>query len=330
MRRDVREVLAYARLVLAYDDDSPDPNQLIASAVETVINVPDRGIGAQTIQTLKERAGGRSLLRYMINLNQGNFGKMVTKRIQKFTELIHRMHVHICVVNDRLATDAALQLIVDMSQMVEERPRDEDARDTGAAVEELDEINDALLDYMNDRKETIELLIAEARRFHGQLLQFSRTDLTTPVSLTKFIHAITLEGKGELSKNAVSLSTVHQMKGLEAPVCFLMRFNQGVLPVSDSVSDESATEGFGLVQTLDEERRIAYVAMTRAKERLILSYCLSYKTKPMEPSQFLAEIDQRCLTKRDLNADEKKEVNALMAYIDDDFDDFAPVSRSKS
>jgi DNA helicase-2/ATP-dependent DNA helicase PcrA len=83
------------------------------------------------------------------------------------------------------------------------------------------------------------------------------------------------------------------------------------------------------VQTLDEERRIAYVAMTRAKERLFLSYALSYKGKPMEPSQFLPEIEQRCLTKRDLNEDEKKEIKALMTYVDDDFDDLTPVFRSR-
>jgi DNA helicase-2/ATP-dependent DNA helicase PcrA len=331
MRRDVREVLAYARLALAYDDESPDPNQLIASAVETVINVPDRGIGPQTIRELKDRAEGLSLLQYMINLPESDFGKIVTKRIKSFTHLIHRMHLQLCVVNDHLATDAALQMIVDMSQMLEQSPRDEDARDPGVAIEELDELNDALLDYMNDRKETIELLIAQAKRFHGQLLQFSsQANLTTPISLTKFMNAITLEGKGELSKNAVALSTIHQMKGLEAPVCFLMRFNQGVLPVTDGMHDDSATAGFDPVQTLEEERRIAYVAMTRAKERLFISFSLSNKGRAMEPSQFLDEIDQRSLTKKSLNEDQKRQVKELMAYIDDDFDDIAPVYSSKS
>jgi DNA helicase-2/ATP-dependent DNA helicase PcrA len=330
MRRDVREVLAYTRLALSYEDDNPDPNQLILNAVETVINVPDRGIGAQTIQELKNRAEGQSLLRFMINLKGSEFGPIVMKRIQEFTNLIRAMHKHICVVNDRLATDAALQEIVKMSKMLDEAPRDEIVSGV-AETEEIEELNDALLDYMNDKKETIELLFTEAKRFHGQLLQLNnRDDLTTPISLVKFINALTLEGKGEVSKNAVALSTVHQMKGLEAPVCFLMRFNQGVLPVNDGISDESATEGYEAIQTLEEERRIAYVAMTRAKEKFFISWCLSVKGKQMEQSQFLAEIEQRCLTKKNLNEEERKEVKALMAYVDEDFEDLLPVYRSQT
>jgi hypothetical protein len=70
-------------------------------------------------------------------------------------------------------------MIVDMSQMLEEHPRDGDARKPEAAVEDLEKVNDAALDYMNDRRENIERMIAEARRFHGQLLQLSRMELTT-------------------------------------------------------------------------------------------------------------------------------------------------------
>jgi len=324
MRRDVREVIAYARLVLSYNDKSPDPNQLIASAVETVINVPDRQIGAATIRDLKDRCGARSLLQYMIELPDKEFGPIVSARIRKFTQLIHQMHVQLCIINDHLATDAALSLIIEMSKLLEEESRDEDSR-AGPDVEGIEELNDALLDYMNDRRETLELLVEEARRFYKQLLQLN-SELTTPISLAKFINAITLENKGELTKNAVTLSTIHQMKGLEAPVCFLMRFNEGVLPVSDAVTDESAVEDNA--QTLEEERRIAYVAMTRAKERLFISMCDSFKGKPLGESRFLAEIDPQFLTKKSLTAQEQKEVEQLMAYVDDDFDDIAPVYRA--
>jgi DNA helicase-2/ATP-dependent DNA helicase PcrA len=310
---------------LSYQDESPDPNQLIANAVETVINVPDRGIGQNTIKDLKGQAGSASLLRYMVKLQDGDVGKVVRGRIRKFTQLIHQMHVQLCVVNDRLATDAALQLVIEMSGMTDDEPGGDDHAD----VDGLDEVNDAILDYMNDKRETLELLIEEAKRFHRTLMQIGG-ELTTPVCLAKFINAITLEGKGEMTKNAVTLSTVHQMKGLEARVCFLMRFNEGVLPVSDAVVEESGAPGIDATPTLEEERRIAYVAMTRAKERLFISMCLSYKGRPMEPSRFLGEIDGRCLTRQMLSTDEKKEASSLMDYVDDDFDDLEPVYKSKT
>jgi DNA helicase-2/ATP-dependent DNA helicase PcrA len=325
LRRDVREVIAYARLALSYEDDGGDPNQLIANAVETVINVPDRGIGQNTIKDLKERAGSTSLLRYMVKLPEGDFGKVVRGRIRKFTQLIHQMHAQLCVVNDRLGTDTALQLVIEMSGMIDDEPGDDDHAD----VDGLDEVNDAILDYMNDRRETLELLIEEAKRFHRTLMQIGG-EPTTPVCLAKFINAITLEGKGEMTKNAVTLSTVHQMKGLEARVCFLMRFNEGVLPVSDAVVEESGAPGIDATPTLEEERRITYVAMTRAKERLFISMCLSCRGRAMEPSRFLGEIDGRCLTKQMLSADEKKQASALMDYADDDFYDLEPVYKSKA
>ena len=321
-KREVCELISYARLAIAYDEDGPDPNQLIAGAIETVINVPDRNIGANVITELKDKCGSQSMLTFLKRMREDDFGPKVRQKLQKFVDLIHKMNLQICFVNSHLLPDSALRMIVDMTKILEIDSVDEDSRE-GAGVEALDELNDTLTDYINDRRETIDLIIEEARRFGSRLMHLNtQTELTTKVGLQKFINAITLESIGEISKNAVTLSTVHQMKGLESPICFLMRFNQGVIPVSDVVCADGAIEGFGQLQTLEEERRIAYVAITRAKERLYLSFCREVKGKAMFPSQFLDEIESRWVAKKGLTADDKQEVHALMKYLDDDFDDF--------
>jgi DNA helicase-2/ATP-dependent DNA helicase PcrA len=317
-RRVVQEVIAYATLVLSWDSDEPDPSELISHAVETVINVPDRKIGFNTIKELKESAGQRSLLRYMRVMPPSAVGPLTIGKIRKFLELVHKMRIQICEVNESLSTDTALQMIVEMAHLADEEPQGE----MQGEIEALDEINDALADYTNDRKETLELLVEEARRFHRQLMQLNPPPVMSSVSnLQKFINAITLEGKSEMSKNAVTLSTIHQMKGLESPICFLMRFNQGVLPVTDVITEENGSAGSMGGQSLEEERRIAYVAITRARDLLFISLALSARGKELGPSQFLSEIEGTCVTQDALTEAEAREARELMAYVDDDFDD---------
>ena len=320
MRREIRELIAYARLLIAYDDDAPDPNQLISNAVETVINVPDRNIGDKQIQIIKEKAlvSKLSMLTILKRIKPNEVGKIVYSRFQSFLDLIKKLHNHLCVINPNLATDEALNMIIDMANLLQE---DKNVIEGSNGVDDIEELNDALNDYINDKKETYNLLLQEARRFHKQLLQLSRseTQLSTEGNLQKFINAITLEGVSE-SKNAVTLSTIHQMKGLESPICFIMRFNQGFLPVSEKEYDNQI-EGFDSRQKLEEERRIAYVAMTRAKEKLFISLCTSYKGKSLEPSYFLSELNNTCLTNKSLTLKDKEEIKEILKFVDDDFDD---------
>jgi DNA helicase-2/ATP-dependent DNA helicase PcrA len=252
-------------------------------------------------------------------------------KIREFCQLIATMWRHICILYDTVSTSDALQMVVAMSGVVSDELSDDYAEGEGGQSEEVGEVNDELLDYPDDRKENIELLVEEAARFHARLQRAaSQATLTAPVTLSKFMNEIMLARKSDPTMDAVSLATVHQMKGLEAPICFLMRFNQGVLPVNDLGCDGMALEIPHRVETLEEERRVAYVAMTRAKKRLFISLCrLDRKERAeMQPSQFLAEIEPRCRTSMRLTEDEQNEVRKLMAYIDDDFDDISPLYSS--
>jgi DNA helicase-2/ATP-dependent DNA helicase PcrA len=293
-------------------------NDLMWRAVETVINAPDRGIGQEVIKQLRELASTESVVKVLKSLNGTggqHFGQIVRGRLKQFADLISKLHNQVYVVNCRASTDTILQAIIDMTKLNEmETPDDKQSEPDG-----LEEINNAVTEYLDSRVETLELLKDEAKRFHRQLMQMNtQTDLNSAHCLEKFVNEITLENKGEASRNAVTLSTIHQMKGLETPIGFLMRFNEGFLPVNETVATDVAVEGFE-GQSLEEERRIAYVAMTRAKDRLYLSFCRMCRGRHVEPSQFLSDIDERVFGKSE---EPVKEVSKMADFLgDDDFGD---------
>ncbi|KAH0789872.1 ATP-dependent DNA helicase [Histomonas meleagridis] len=327
MKKEVRDLISYVRLILSYDNvemlSQNENDQIITNDVESVINVPFRNIGQNVIKTLKNKSikEGKNLLQIMKEITENEIGKTTYKRIQKFLKLLEKMNRQIYIINKSIAVNTALQEIIEATHILDEE-KNEIETNNETIIDEFDEINDALNDYLNDKKETMELLVEEAKRFQWNILQSNEQNqiYSTAENLKKFINSITFDITGDTSKNAITLSTIHQMKGLESPICFIMRFNQGVLPVSDSVTAESGIEGFGSATTLEEERRIAYVALTRAKQKLFISFCKYAKNKPLEPSQFLDEISNSCIAKSQINLEDKKEIMQLMSMADD-FDD---------
>jgi ATP-dependent DNA helicase Rep len=124
-----------------------------------------------------------------------------------------------------------------------------------------------------------------------------------------------LEGREQDSPDAVRLSTLHAAKGLEFPHVFLVGLEEGVLPHREAID----------AGTIDEERRLMYVGLTRAQQTLHLSYCSTRKRAGEKvdcaPSRFLAELAQEDLrySERVLSADEaahaKKSGNARLAAL---------------
>ena len=98
-----------------------------------------------------------------------------------------------------------------------------------------------------------------------------------------------LEGKNEEETDAVSLSTLHAAKGLEYPYVFLIGCEEGVLPHNDSIEEGN----------VEEERRLMYVGITRAKRQLTLTHCVKRKKQGTwqfpEPSRFIDEMPQEYL-----------------------------------
>ena len=95
-----------------------------------------------------------------------------------------------------------------------------------------------------------------------------------------------LEGKSEEKVDAVKLSTLHASKGLEYPYVFLVGCEEGILPHNDSIEEDN----------VEEERRLMYVGITRAKRQLTLTHCLKRKKQGTwqfpEPSRFIDEMPQ--------------------------------------
>ena len=326
MRTEVKEIMSYGRLLLAYGLDESDPNGLLASSFEMILNVPDRGIRQNVATMIKDKAAQKGInvlqcLQEVINGKSDlNIPKATVAKLKDFDNLISKLHRQVCVINKTMATNTILELILDITKIydldsdgnIAQPPPDEKKDD------EIDDFNDAIQDIITDRAETIQLLLEEAKRFHMMLMQKSGdSQLVSESTLRKFITSISLETNTGFVKNAVTLSTIHQMKGLESPICFLLRFNQGILPMADNDSKDDSGLGDSTV-SLQEERRIAYVAMTRAKHRLFITCALSARGRTCEPSEFINEIESKYIS-RDiaLSEQEKAEVEKAIALIDD-------------
>ena len=336
MRNEVREVVSYCRLFLNFNSSMEDENKMLSSSFEMAVNAPDRQIRHCVIEQLIDESETRkiNILKHLKDVINGdftpslkNYPKATLKKLADFYHLIEKLYIHICVVNQHLATDTIIEIILQMTKLGSNESEEENEDDSNSFQnQDIDEFLEPLNETNNDRTETIALLLQEARRFHMRLIQIQSNDsqmITSEENIKKFIDSITLESTSDYKRNAVTLSTIHQMKGLESPICFLIRFNEGVLPVQEN---EQKADSNILEQevSIDEERRIAYVAMTRAKARLFISCCLSYRGRDCEPSRFINEIGMKNLTKNiDLTIEEKEQLEIALEYDDSDSFDFS-------
>jgi DNA helicase-2/ATP-dependent DNA helicase PcrA len=97
------------------------------------------------------------------------------------------------------------------------------------------------------------------------------------------------ENKSKNNSNGVKLMTIHKSKGLEFPVVFALTVNDGLLPHRSALEPCSDNIGNSVNEALEEERRLAYVMITRAEEQLNLSYVNTYRGKDAIPSRFIQD-----------------------------------------
>ena len=256
-RREVRDLLAYLKLFYNPHDDI---------SLLRIANVPARGLSDNTMQSLLAASQERHCSVYAVMRHTDVLASMFTRArqaVEAFTEFIERIRV--ALQNERLPLQLWADKFLDEIGYFNELRRSE--KDPEAAEGRIRNLKD-LISSMD-----------------GNL-----PDLTQPASqrLETFLEEITLDTEREEEKeargDAVTLITMHSCKGLEFPHVFVVGLEDGLLPHS-----RSQEEG-----TLDEERRLFYVAITRAQETLRLSYCHS-RTKygqalPCHPSRFLKEL----------------------------------------
>ncbi|HKA87436.1 MAG TPA: UvrD-helicase domain-containing protein, partial [Haliangiales bacterium] len=231
-RREIKDITEYLRLIT---------NPLADIAFERVVNVPTRGIGDTTVDKLRAyaRGAGIPLLEAARNAAAGapvGLGAAAQRKLQGFVELIDGLRALVA------AGPAVATLVSEVIERSEYRARVE--------------IEDAL--DGPDRVRNLGELVAAAAAFDAEMGE--------KASLTAFLERISLtattdekDGRGE----CVTLMTIHAAKGLEFPVVFLAGLEEGVFPALREGDDDLE---------LEEERRLAYVALTRAKDRAILTY----------------------------------------------------------
>lgn len=253
-RAEIKDALAYLRLLQNRDDDA---------AFERVVNTPTRGIGDRTVLTVREYGEQHNVTLWTAAktlLEQNAFPARAANALQHFLQLIETL------ANDTKELELYEQTehVIHNSGLIEHYRKEKGEKG-------------------QTRIENLEELVNAARQFD---LEETQNQEMPP--LAAFLSYSALEagdGQAEKFADCVQLMTLHSAKGLEFPVVFLCGCEEGLFPHYMTMEDPKG---------LEEERRLCYVGMTRAMQRLIITYAevrrLHGKEAYHRPSRFLAEI----------------------------------------
>jgi DNA helicase-2/ATP-dependent DNA helicase PcrA len=257
-RAEIKDIIAYLKMALNPFDDI---------ALNRVVNTPPRGLGKTSLDELAFRARdfGVSLWEAISIVTDAKYEKpkSLTPRalesLKGFKKIIEKLQLKVsdAAQSDRPVSDVVISAIEDTGYA--NMLRTENTDESQARIENLDELVNAAVDF--DKQE------AEGLR--------------------DFIdHAALVSDTDKFDRNApVTMMTVHAAKGLEFPVVFLVGLEDGIFPHARSINDP---------KELEEERRLAYVAITRAEKVLFVTHSMRRRIygeeMAAEPSQFLNEM----------------------------------------
>jgi len=318
-RKEVKDALAYLRLV-------HNPTDTVA--MDRIINEPARGIGVKTYSALKSWAASMSVSEYtaLLILRHGPeavsqaIGGLLPAAAYKSPDLGSR----------------AKSALTDFTRLLEGWITLREAGRYGSVADLLDLIlrdsgyEDALRDGSDEGEDRFanlqELRGVAARYVHG-MMELEETQ--TPISL--FLQEVSLvsdQDQVDEGGGAVTLLTLHTAKGLEFPVVFMVGLEEGILPHSRSIESNEPED-------MAEERRLCYVGITRAKQRLYLVHAYRRtvwgSSEMQEPSRFLDEIPAELLTGMVNHQDRRKaSYERATTWGDDDSDNRRTERRSTS
>jgi len=261
-RREIKDLIAYLRFAINHNDEE---------AFKRIINLPKRGIGDTTIAKIVVIANEHKVSIWdVLSGSMKYIGGRAAIALDNFSMLIKTFEI---AAKQKNAYDAALE-IAKNSGLLKELYEDKSIEGL-ARYENVQELLNAIKEFVDNPENEDKTL--------GAFLQ--EVSLLTTLDETA--------EEGEDVKDAVTLMTIHSAKGLEFKNVFVVGMEEDLFPSQMMIGSRSE---------LEEERRLFYVAITRAEKKLTLSYASSRyrfgRIKDCEPSRFLDEIDPRCVKQK--------------------------------
>lgn len=266
-RKEIKDIIAYFRLVANPDDEE---------AIKRIINYPARGIGATTVLKIADCAHQNQVSfwevigapeRYGLAVNKGTMNKLETFRLLISSFIDRAQTTDVYELGDAIIKESGIS-----QDIMSGKDADDQARQ-----ENLEEFLSGMSAFVEERRE------------EGRFDELFLKDYLQDVALLT-----DADSDGDKDKPRVSLMTVHAAKGLEFPTVFVVGLEENIFP--SPLSADSLRE-------LEEERRLLYVAITRAEKHCILTNAKNrWRYGKMEfdnPSRFIDEIDGKLIDSQD-------------------------------
>lgn len=271
-RKEIKDLLAYLKVIQNPQDDI---------SLKRIINVPRRGIGLRTIEKIEDRASLKQESMYSVLIDIDTNSDISTKAKNSINDFV-----------DTVGILRTIKEVYPVSKLIEK------VLETTGYIEELTKQKNEM---SKEKSEEAQDRIDNLKEFISIALEFERT--SEDQSLETFLTGVALssESSDEEEIDKVSLMTIHTSKGLEFPVVFLVGMEEGLFPISRAIRSMNDSD-------IEEERRLCYVGITRAKEVLYMTLTqkrtLYGKTNPSIASRFMEELPGECIDR--LNKMEKE------------------------
>lgn len=260
-RKEIRDVISYLNLIANTSDNI---------SFERVVNEPKRGVGPGTVEKIRNFAAGQemSLLEASSQIMLSPVKGKAAQAVFDFANLILNLREQL----DELTVTELVELVLERTAYTEQLEA-QATLESQARIENIEEFLSVTKNFDEDSEnDTEETGLDRLSRFLNDLALIADTD------------------DGDQESSEVTLMTLHAAKGLEFPVVFIIGMEENVFPLSRAAEDEDE---------LEEERRLAYVGITRAEKVLFLtnanSRLLYGKTNYNRPTRFLNEISSSLL-----------------------------------
>ncbi|MEW4983904.1 MAG: DNA helicase II [Cycloclasticus sp.] len=253
-RMEIKNALAYMQLATHHENDA---------AFERIVNTPTRGLGTRTLDIIREQARAQSISLWQAasKLCEGTeLSGRALNALTGFLSLIRQLVVEM----QTMSLHEKVEQVISRSGLIEHHKKEKGEKGE-ARVENLEELSNAARQFSYEADGDVELSELDSFLAHAALEAG--------------------DAQGDKFEDCVQLMTLHSAKGLEFPLVFMTGMEEGLFPSQRSVDD---------VTKLEEERRLAYVGITRAMEQLYLTYAESRRLHGQEnypmPSRFIREV----------------------------------------